>query len=204
MDNTAILFFTSFTACKIFKTNKSCTLSNEGGQVKSLCSIDYARKPPVLVTTPNEKISFQEGEPAGINFDFTGTPKPNPTWTRTDNLPVNGRVCHQNMTSSLFFDAIKIDDAGQYRFRIENEAGIAQYETKIEVCPIPVPEPPLPDLLPPTQELPAHVSDGLKVLPVLEDYPARIIEGLKDKTFAEGEDIVLRCRVEGKPSPTGT
>ena len=108
------------------------------------------------------------------------------------------------MTSSLFFDAIKIDDAGQYRFRIENEAGIAQYETKIEVCPIPVTEPPLPDLLPPTQELPAHVSDGLKVLPVLEDYPARIIEGLKDKTFAEGEDIVLRCRVEGKPSPTGT
>ena len=189
---------------KIFKTNKSCTLSNEGGQVKSLCSIDYARKPPVLVTTPNEKITFQEGEPAGINFDFTGIPKPNPTWTRIDNLPVNGRVCHQNMTSSLFFDAIKIEDAGQYRFRIENEAGIAQYETKIEVCPIPVPEPPLPDLLPPTQELPAHVSDGLKVLPVLEDYPARIIEGLKDKTFAEGEDIVLRCRVEGKPSPTGT
>ena len=35
-----------------------------------------------------------------------------------------------------------------------------------------------------------------------EILPARIIEGLKDKTFAEGEDIVLRCRVEGKPSPT--
>ena len=44
----------------------------------------------------------------------------------------------------------------------------------------------------------------LTVMPLPEEIlPARIVEGLKDKTFAEGEDIVLRCRVEGKPIPTG-
>ena len=48
-------------------------------------------------------------------------------------------------------------------------------------------------------------SPALSVVPMESDnsLAAKIVEGLKDKTFAEGEDIVLRCRVEGKPTPTG-
>ena len=58
---------------------------------------------------------------------------------------------------------------------------------------------------PPSPTTPPQMSLPVPDILVMDDseaIPARIIEGLKDKTFAEGEDIVLRCRVEGKPSPT--
>ena len=59
-----------------------------------------------------------------------------------------------------------------------------------------------------TYMISVHVEDpspALSVVPIESDnsLAAKIVEGLKDKTFAEGEDIVLRCRVEGKPTPTG-
>ena len=180
-----------------------CQVTNESGTIATSCYITYVRQAPSFVQMPkNEKYEVERGEPITLDFEYDGIPVPVPTWTFNDK-PLMANISMQRKHTQLSIEHVEQDNDGNYACRIENEAGIAQFEFAIVVNNPPSPTPPDPEAQPVLKVIPiveadsTTNSDGSMVA-----VAARILEGLKDKTFAEGEDIVLRCRVEGKPSPT--
>ena len=166
-----------------------CQVTNESGSVSTGCAVKYVRKPPTFISTPNhEEIKVDKDEPVKVELDYQGIPLPRATWTK-DGQSLEVGITHQRLHTVMELPKASESSQGHYCCRIDNEAGFAHLVDLIVEVPPP----------PPLQVLPEITSPMMEEK---EEIPARILEGLKDKTFAEGEDIVLRCRVEGKPSPT--
>lgn len=153
----------------------ACEVSNKTVSKTSKCNISYTRVPPDFTSTPVENIAVTEGSPLVLGCEFTGVPPPKVVWLK-DREPICNAVITENESlSKLEITSISPDDAGQYFVMLENVAGLAQYTMAVKVQPV-------------------HPRE--------EGEPAKILEHLKDKTFIEQDDIVLRCRVHGKPIPT--
>ena len=102
---------------------------------------------------------------------------------KDEKILTRGDITENEAVSKLEILDVSLGDMGQYIVKIENVAGIAQYAVHVSV-----------------RELTPEVRETENFS---EPEIANIVERLKDKTFAEGEDIVLRCRVNGNPTPTG-
>ena len=165
-----------------------CHVSNDSGEVTTRCALSYVRVAPEFTSTPVDSLVTYVGNTLVLGCEFGGVPTPTCTWLKEGRPITRGDVTENEAVSKLEVTAVTAEDAGQYLVRIENSAGFAQYSVKVTI--------------PPAPEMP-HVSPAECPMQKEQQTPAQIVERLNDKTFAEGEDIILRCRVDGKPTPTG-
>jgi hypothetical protein len=155
----------------------TCSIENKSHSKVSKCSIRYTRIPPDFTSTPVEHISVTEESPLVLGCEFTGVPVPTVTWLKNKEPVKNALFTENESVSKLEITRTTQEDEGQYYLVIQNEAGLASYTVHVKVNKK-IPEPP---------------REGTE--------PATITEHLKDKTFIEQDDIILRCRVAGKPTP---
>lgn len=160
----------------------SCAISNDSGFKKSSCILSYVRVPPEFTSTPVESLVVYVGSALVLGCEFSGVPIPTVTWMKDGACMARGDVTENEAVSKLEVSDVTMEDMGQYLVKIENVAGIAQYSIHVTI---------------------REQSPEMATVEVSDAQSATIVERLKDKTFAEGEDIVLRCRVDGKPIPTG-
>ena len=156
----------------------TCMIANKSHTKVSKCNIRYTRVAPDFTSTPVEQISVTEGSPLVLGCEFTGVPVPTVTWMKNKEPVTNALFTENESVSKLEIASTTEDDEGQYHLIVQNEAGLASYTVNVKV----------------NQKIPEPPRE--------ETEPAAIIEHLKDKTFIEQDDIVLRCRVTGKPTPT--
>uniref|UniRef100_A0A8C9FXC2 Leucine rich repeat, Ig-like and transmembrane domains 3 n=1 Tax=Pavo cristatus TaxID=9049 RepID=A0A8C9FXC2_PAVCR len=98
--------------------------------------LEQCLKPSVM--TSATKITSPLGSNVLLRCDATGYPTPQLTWTRSDNIPVNYTVIQETpgdgvRWSILSLTGISYKDAGEYRCKAKNLAGMSEAAVTVTV-----------------------------------------------------------------------
>uniref|UniRef100_A0A8C6IRF6 Uncharacterized protein n=1 Tax=Melopsittacus undulatus TaxID=13146 RepID=A0A8C6IRF6_MELUD len=98
--------------------------------------LEQCLKPSVM--TSATKITSPLGSNVLLRCDATGYPTPQLTWTRSDNIPVNYTVIQETpgegvRWSIMSLTGISYKDAGEYRCKAKNLAGMAEAAVTVTV-----------------------------------------------------------------------
>ncbi|XP_030348373.1 leucine-rich repeat, immunoglobulin-like domain and transmembrane domain-containing protein 3 isoform X3 [Strigops habroptila] len=98
--------------------------------------LEQCLKPSVM--TSATKITSPLGSNVLLRCDATGYPTPQLTWTRSDNIPVNYTVIQETpgegvRWSIMSLTGISYRDAGEYRCKAKNLAGMAEAAVTVTV-----------------------------------------------------------------------
>ncbi|XP_009473128.1 PREDICTED: leucine-rich repeat, immunoglobulin-like domain and transmembrane domain-containing protein 3 [Nipponia nippon] len=98
--------------------------------------LEQCLKPSVM--TSATKITSPLGSNVLLRCDATGYPTPQLTWTRSDNIPVNYTVIQETpgegvRWSIISLTGISYKDAGEYRCKAKNLAGISEAAVTVTV-----------------------------------------------------------------------
>ncbi|XP_038611347.1 leucine-rich repeat, immunoglobulin-like domain and transmembrane domain-containing protein 3 [Tachyglossus aculeatus] len=98
--------------------------------------LEQCLKPSVM--TSATKITSPLGSNVLLRCDATGYPTPQLTWIRSDNLPVNYRVIQETPREGLRWSIISLTgisykDAGEYRCKAKNLAGMSEAAVTVTV-----------------------------------------------------------------------
>ena len=158
--------------------------------------------------------------PLDLTAEFVGTPEPEITWLVSDVPLVPRTGCElstEEGTSSLLFDRLQPDDAGQYKCVARNSVGKATTSCNVVVEKVmPLPETPDSDVAKGTsvEARPSEVHVIVDDLETSPEYPApsekepeqprppEFAKRLVNAQMFEKEDFALEVIVEGWPKPS--
>ncbi|NXC62736.1 LRIT3 protein, partial [Aleadryas rufinucha] len=123
---------------------------NLAGILFQRAELEQCLKPSVM--TSATKITSPLGSNVLLRCDATGYPTPQLTWTRSDNIPVNYTVIQETpgegvRWSIISLTGISYKDAGEYRCKAKNLAGMSEAAVTVTVkeperTTTPLPTPP--------------------------------------------------------------
>ena len=137
------------------------TISNDSGEISSLCSLKYLRVAPEFTSAPVESLSVYVGSSLVLGCEFTGIPVPTVKWLKDRAAISKGDVTENEAVSKLEVSQVTMADAGEYLVCIENDAGCTQFSTQVTVR--------------------EHSPEAPSI--EFEGSPAVILERLKDKVW---------------------
>ncbi|XP_035181157.1 leucine-rich repeat, immunoglobulin-like domain and transmembrane domain-containing protein 3 [Oxyura jamaicensis] len=109
---------------------------NLAGILFQRAELEQCLKPSVM--TSATKITSPLGSNVLLRCDATGYPTPQLTWTRSDNIPVNYTVIQETpgegvRWSIISLTGISYKDAGEYRCKAKNLAGMSEAAVTVTV-----------------------------------------------------------------------
>ncbi|NXI42791.1 LRIT3 protein, partial [Galbula dea] len=109
---------------------------NLAGILFQRAELEQCLKPSVM--TSATKITSPLGSNVLLRCDATGYPTPQLTWTRSDNIPVNYTVLQESpgegvRWSIMSLTGISYKDAGEYRCKAKNLAGMSEAAVTVTV-----------------------------------------------------------------------
>ncbi|KFQ26699.1 Leucine-rich repeat, immunoglobulin-like domain and transmembrane domain-containing protein 3, partial [Merops nubicus] len=109
---------------------------NLAGILFQRAELEQCLKPSVM--TSATKITSPLGSNVLLRCDATGYPTPQLTWTRSDNIPVNYTVIQETpgdgvRWSIMSLTGISYKDAGEYRCKAKNLAGMSEAAVTVTV-----------------------------------------------------------------------
>uniref|UniRef100_A0A8B9N2H0 Leucine rich repeat, Ig-like and transmembrane domains 3 n=1 Tax=Accipiter nisus TaxID=211598 RepID=A0A8B9N2H0_9AVES len=109
---------------------------NLAGILFQRAELEQCLKPSVM--TSATKITSPLGSNVLLRCDATGYPTPQLTWTRSDNIPVNYTVIQETpgegvRWSIISLTGISYKDAGEYRCKAKNLAGMSEASVTVTV-----------------------------------------------------------------------
>ncbi|XP_006264139.1 leucine-rich repeat, immunoglobulin-like domain and transmembrane domain-containing protein 3 [Alligator mississippiensis] len=109
---------------------------NLAGILFQRAELEQCLKPSIM--TSATKITSPLGSNVLLRCDATGYPTPQLTWTRSDNLPVNYTVIQETpgegvRWSIISLTGISYKDAGEYRCKAKNLAGMSEAAVTVTV-----------------------------------------------------------------------
>ncbi|KAM9193476.1 leucine-rich repeat, immunoglobulin-like domain and transmembrane domain-containing protein 3 [Mergus octosetaceus] len=109
---------------------------NLAGILFQRAELEQCLKPSVM--TSATKITSPLGSNVLLRCDATGYPTPQLTWTRSDNIPVNYTVIQETPGEGIRWSIISLTgisykDAGEYRCKAKNLAGMSEAAVTVTV-----------------------------------------------------------------------
>lgn len=163
---------------KIGKAHTVCCVRIEELASKRSKKIDDSRAPKFRMQLPNPR-EVPEGSEMPLVCTVSGTPYPKITWykdeRKIDSDKKHDMRCENGVCTLTVFNT-SMEDAGNYICEAENMHGVARSVSQVKI-------------------LPSLDKDQSK---------PKFVEHLVNTTATEGNEIVLECCVNGKPTPSIT
>ncbi|EJD74527.1 CAMK/MLCK protein kinase [Loa loa] len=162
----------------------TCCAKNLAGTAETTCSLVVNQslsdkrskegdKAPIF-QMPLTDCNLLEGDKLTLVCAITGVPNPSVKWFKNDKI-LNETDCttkYENGTCTLTIASVKPCDAGVYKCTAENISGTSRSECKVHI----------------------QQAETMKIKPYFE-------KSLTNISINSGSEVVLECKVIGKPKP---
>uniref|UniRef100_A0A0N5B5S5 Titin n=1 Tax=Strongyloides papillosus TaxID=174720 RepID=A0A0N5B5S5_STREA len=165
--------------------NYKCIASNEVGEAETNCILEIQEiksvkqqltnpSPPTFISPLSDIREFPEMVEMSIICIVTGEPQPSIRWYK-DNEPISkhNETTFNNGVASLIIRMPKISDSGVYTCEATNDIGVAKCSGIINI---------------------KEVNQITQISP-------KFVEELANVSVMEGDEIILKCQLIGKPTP---